>query len=123
MFSICFMNLVKEVSFYFVLILTLFFSCQEPNRSPFDVSPSESMDPNRISEPYPIVSIPEGADLESKTWKGIDLSPKPPLVPVSANEQKKSFVLKQGFNIEPVLSEPQIREPAAIQFDGNGRWP
>ncbi|WP_373494163.1 discoidin domain-containing protein [Aquiflexum sp.] len=79
------------------------------------------MDPNRESEPYPIVSIPEGADLESKIWKGIDLSPKPPVIPVSANEQKKSFVLKPGFKIEPVLSEPQIREPAAIQFDGNGR--
>ena len=121
MFSICFMKSVKEVSLYFALILTLFFSCQEPERSPFDVSPAESMDSNRLLEPFPIVSIPEGVDFESKTWRGIDLSPKPPLVPVSANEQKKSFVLKPGFTMEPILSEPQIREPASIQFDGNGR--
>lgn len=115
------MKSVIEVSIYSFLLLTLCFSCQGPDRSPFDVSPAESMDPNRLLEPFPLISIPEGVDLESKTWKGIDLSPKPPLVPVSANEQKKSFVLKPGFSIEPILSEPQIREPAAIQFDGNGR--
>lgn len=115
------MRSVIEVSLYSALILTVFFSCTESKISPFDISPAESMDPNRLLEPYPIVSIPEGIDLESKIWKGIDLSPKPPLVPVSANEQKKSFVLKPGFTMEPVLSEPHIREPAAIQFDGNGR--
>lgn len=96
-------------------------ACQAPERSPFDVSPAESMDPKRLQEPFPSVPLPEGIDLESPIWKGIDLSPKPPVVPVSANEQKKSFVLKPGFSIEPVLSEPQIREPASIQFDGNGR--
>jgi hypothetical protein len=33
----------------------------------------------------------------------------------------KTFVLEPGYKIEPILSEPQIREPAAIQFDGLGR--
>lgn len=96
-------------------------TCQAPERSPFEVSPAESMDPKRLQEPFPSVALPEGIDLESPIWKGIDLSPKPPVVPVSANEQKKSFVLKPGFSMDPVLSEPQIREPASIQFDGNGR--
>lgn len=97
------------------------FACKAPEQSPFDMSPANAMDPERLQEPFPIVSLPEGIDLESPIWKGIDLSSKPPVVPVSANEQKKSFVLKPGFFMEPVLSEPQIREPAAIQFDGNGR--
>lgn len=121
MLSICYKISGKESYIHVAIILIVLFSCQEPVRSPFDVSPAESMDPNRLSEPYPLVSLPEGIDLESKIWKGIDLSPKPPVVPVSANEQKKSFVLKPGFYMEPILSEPQIREPAAIRFDGNGR--
>jgi mono/diheme cytochrome c family protein/glucose/arabinose dehydrogenase len=90
-------------------------------RSPFDVSPAESMDPKRAEAPYPAIQIPAEADLESPRWKGIDLTPQPPVIPVSANEEAKSFVLKPGYKMEPVLSEPQIREPAAIQFDGNGR--
>jgi mono/diheme cytochrome c family protein len=115
------MSFAKSSLVIAVLFSFLFIACQEPERSPFDVSPAESMDPKRLELPYPQITVPEGVDLESPTWKGIDLSPKPPLVPVSANEQKKSFVLQPGFHINPVLSEPQIREPAAIQFDGNGR--
>ncbi|GAA0877293.1 hypothetical protein GCM10009119_02610 [Algoriphagus jejuensis] len=92
-----------------------------PERSPFDVSPAESLDPKRAEAPYPQIAIPADLDMESPRWKGIDLTPAPPVIPVSANEEAKSFVLKPGFKIEPILSEPQIREPAAIQFDGNGR--
>src|SRR5690606_39748953 len=39
----------------------------------------------------------------------------------SASEQMQTFVLKPGYKIKPILTEPQIKEPAAIQFDGNGR--
>ena len=98
----------------------LFCNCN-PERSSFDISPAESMDSKRVEAPFPQIAIPEGVDLESPRWKGIDLTPKPPVVPVSANEEIKSFVLKPGYKLEAVLSEPQIREPAAIQFDGNGR--
>ncbi|MDF2157934.1 c-type cytochrome [Algoriphagus sp. CAU 1675] len=112
---------IKKNSIYPGIMMLLVFACSKPEKSPFDVSPAESMDPKRLEEPFPQISVPEGADMESPTWKGIDLSPKPPVVPVSANEQKKSFVLKPGFKMDPVLSEPLIREPAAIQFDGNGR--
>jgi len=102
------------------IFLAVLASCQ-PERSPFDVSPAESLDPKRAEAPYPAIQIPADADLESPRWKGIDLTPQPPVIPVSANEEAKSFILKPGYKIEPVLSEPQIREPAAIQFDGNGR--
>ncbi|WP_339758357.1 DUF7133 domain-containing protein [Algoriphagus aquimarinus] len=100
--------------------LAIFASCT-PEKSPFDVSPADSLDPKRMEAPYPAISIPEGTDMESPRWKGIDLTPQPPVVPVSANEQLKSFVLQPGYKLTPILSEPQIREPAAIQFDGNGR--
>ena len=49
------------------------------------------------------------------------LSPAPPIVPVSVEEERRRFVLQPGYRMEPVLTEPTIREPAAIAFDGNGR--
>jgi mono/diheme cytochrome c family protein/glucose/arabinose dehydrogenase len=50
-----------------------------------------------------------------------DFSPKPPVLPLSPEEQAKRFWLPQGFRIEPVLTEPHVQEPAQIAFDGNGR--
>jgi mono/diheme cytochrome c family protein len=50
-----------------------------------------------------------------------DFSPKPPLKPLSPAEEAKRFWLPPGFTMEPVLSEPDIMEPAQIAFDGNGR--
>src|SRR5690606_29589977 len=100
--------------------ICFFFSCGK-QRSPFEISPVERLDPNRINPPYPLIQIPGDADLESPRWKGISLTPAPPVVPRSALEQLGTFILKQGYKIEPVLTEPHIKEPAAIQFDGNGR--
>ena len=43
-------------------------------------------------------------------------------VPVlSPAEEAKRLWLPPGFKLEPVLSEPDIQEPAQIAFDGNGR--
>lgn len=100
--------------------ITLFSACK-PEISPFDISPAERLAPNRMDGPFPVVSIPEKADMESPRWKGIDLSPAPPVMPLSASQQKETFILRPGYKIEPILTEPQIKEPAAIQFDGNGR--
>ncbi|MBN7809660.1 discoidin domain-containing protein [Algoriphagus sp. H41] len=114
------MHLSKKLLALSCASLAALASCT-PERSPFDVSPAESMDPKRAEAPYPAIEIPADADMESPRWKGIDLTPAPPVIPVSANEEAKSFVLKPGYKMESILSEPQIREPAAIQFDGNGR--
>ena len=77
----------------------------------------------RVQNPdkYPIVSLPEGADPESPVWKGIDLEAKPPVVAKTVAEQNKTFLLPPGYMVEPVLTDPQIEQPGAINFDANGR--
>ena len=50
-----------------------------------------------------------------------DFSKKPPVVPLSPEEEQKKFWLPPGFKLEPVLTDPDIEEPAQIAFDGNGR--
>jgi putative membrane-bound dehydrogenase-like protein len=50
-----------------------------------------------------------------------DLSPKPPVVPLTPAEQATRFWLPPGYRIAPVLSEPIVEDPAQIAFDGNGR--
>ena len=53
-------------------------------------------------------------------WEA-DFSPKPPVVPLSPEDEAKRFWLPPGFKLEPVLTDPDIQEPAQIAFDGNGR--
>jgi mono/diheme cytochrome c family protein/glucose/arabinose dehydrogenase len=50
-----------------------------------------------------------------------DLSPRPPVRPLTADEQAKQFWLPAGYRLEPVLSDPLIDSPGQITFDGNGR--
>src|SRR5262245_45473456 len=50
-----------------------------------------------------------------------DYSPRPPVLPLTPAEQAKQFILPPGYKIAPVLSDPEIQEPGAIAFDGNGR--
>src|SRR5688572_22349148 len=67
---------------------------------------------------WPVVKLPEQADTTSPYWKGIDLEPKPPVLPLSVEEQQEKFLLPPGYELEPVLTEPKIQQPAAITFDG-----
>src|SRR4051812_36724958 len=50
-----------------------------------------------------------------------DLSPRPPVRALTAEEQAKQFWLPPGYRLEPVLSDPLIDSPAQVTFDGNGR--
>src|SRR5580765_7657023 len=50
-----------------------------------------------------------------------DFSKKPPVLPLTPAEEAKRFWLPPGFKLEPVLTDPDIEEPAQIAFDGNGR--
>ena len=40
---------------------------------------------------------------------------------LSPEEEVKTIHLPDGYRLELVLSEPDIKEPMAIAFDGNGR--
>lgn len=73
------------------------------------------------SKSYPVVKLPADADPENPDWKGIDLTPSAPVLPVSPQDEAKKLFLPVGYSIEPILTEPQIEQPAAIAFDGNGR--
>src|SRR3954468_7325987 len=50
-----------------------------------------------------------------------DLSPKPPVLPLSPAEEATRLQLPPGYRMQPVLSEPAIEDPAQVAFDGNGR--
>ena len=51
-----------------------------------------------------------------------DAFPPQPAIPyLSVAESLKTFQLPDGYRLEPVLTEPDIKEPVAIAFDGNGR--
>ena len=45
----------------------------------------------------------------------------PVLKPLSPGESMKHINLPPGFQLELVVSEPQVREPVALAWDGNGR--
>src|SRR5437867_1502627 len=62
-----------------------------------------------------------GAGRSNDPFEGADLSPKNPIVAVSAAEELKRFVMMPGYKLELVLAEPDIKEPMQFAFDGNGR--
>ncbi len=74
-----------------------------------------------MSDTLPQMRLPADADPENDDWKGIDLDPKAPVLPLYPEEERKLFQLPPGYAIAPVLTEPQIEQPGAIAFDGNGR--
>lgn len=45
----------------------------------------------------------------------------PPPIPLSAEEEMKTFKVEKGFRIELVASEPMIESPVAMSFDDKGR--
>ncbi len=67
------------------------------------------------------LALPADADPNDENWKGIDNEKKEPIQPLSPSDQQALFQLPEGYIIEPILTEPQIEQPAAIAFDGMGR--
>jgi mono/diheme cytochrome c family protein len=59
--------------------------------------------------------------LRRNAFEGADLSPKPPVLPLSPSDEQKHLLLQAGYHMTPVLTEPAIQQPATISFDGNGR--
>ena len=50
-----------------------------------------------------------------------DFTPKTPYLPRTPAEEAKGFRLPTGYRLELVASDPDIINPVAIEFDGNGR--
>lgn len=74
-----------------------------------------------MSDTLPQLTIPDEVDPEHEDWKGADLAQKKPILPLYPEEEAKKFILPEGYSITPILTEPQIEQPGAIAFDGNGR--
>ncbi|WP_082960096.1 DUF7133 domain-containing protein [Maribacter hydrothermalis] len=109
---------ITRLSFFsFSLIMILLTGCIENNKNP---NPVDSVIAS-MSDSLPKMTLPEDANLEDEKWAGIDLDEKAPVLPLYPDEQAKKFLLPQGYKIEPILTEPQIEQPGAISFDGNGR--
>lgn len=94
------------------LVIIFMMTCKTPNLT----QGSEN-----YSKTNPIVTLPAGTDPNGPDWKGIDLTPRPPVLPLSPQEEAKKFVLQPGYAMQPILTDPQIEQPGAISFDGNGR--
>jgi mono/diheme cytochrome c family protein len=58
---------------------------------------------------------------QERVFAGADFSPKPPVQALSPEEEAKRFILPPGYHLELVLAEPDIINPVALAFDGNGR--
>ena len=86
---------------------------------------SRSAGPSRSQAAAPATSqgrgVVEAPAADDPLNADADLSPKPPVVPLTPAEQASRFWLPPGYRLQPILSEPDIEEPAQIAFDGNGR--
>ena len=76
--------------------------------------------------PTPVVTSPAasgaiGGAQRRNQFEGADLSPKPPVQPLSPSDEAKHFLLPPGYRMTPILTEPAIQQLATISFDGNGR--
>ena len=62
-----------------------------------------------------------GPDASDPAYANYDFSKKAPVLAKSPDDELKTFILQPGYRLELVLSDPDIQEPTAIAFDGNGR--
>jgi mono/diheme cytochrome c family protein len=114
--------LIPVAALVWFACLTLF--AQSPGPGPAPASPSAQAPAGRGAQgpPTPAASARQAAPREPGSGPaGGDFSPKPPVLPLSAEEEAKRFILPPGYHMELVLSDPEIVNPTAIAFDGNGR--
>jgi mono/diheme cytochrome c family protein/glucose/arabinose dehydrogenase len=63
---------------------------------------------------------PSGAPAENPNL-GADFSPRPPIQAKTPQAQAETFLLPAGYRLELVAADPDINNPAVIDWDGNGR--
>jgi len=62
-----------------------------------------------------------GSQKDSPINAGVDWTKQPSVLPKRPADELKEFVLPAGYHLELVLADPEITDPTAIMFDGNGR--
>src|SRR5436190_19619072 len=65
--------------------------------------------------------LPGGPQLDDPAYAAAGFSKKAPVLAATPEQQLTRFILQPGYRLELVLSDPDIQEPTAINFDGNGR--
>ncbi|HUR33687.1 MAG TPA: hypothetical protein VM032_07815, partial [Vicinamibacterales bacterium] len=62
-----------------------------------------------------------GPQLDDPAYAAVDFSKKKAVPALTPEEERQKLILQPGYRLELVLSDPDIQEPTAIAFDGNGR--
>ena len=87
---------MKKISIIGLLLLTvIIYNCSQPKNTL----------QNQVGNPYPL-----------RTFDSI-----PSVEYLSPEASLKTFNLPKGYHLELVASEPMIKEPVAIAWDGNAR--
>ena len=90
------------------------------NQAPPSASPGADAAPQQPAAPAPAGAQGRGFGRGQQMTEP-DFSKKPPIAALTPEQEAKKFWLPPGFKLEPVLTDPDIEEPAQIAFDGNGR--
>src|SRR5687768_9187061 len=64
---------------------------------------------------------PENKSVPRDIVESVEFNPKPSPVYLSPQESMETVHLPSGYHLELIASEPMIREPVAIAWDGNGK--
>jgi len=88
----------------------------------FTVVAQQQQPQQQTQTPPPAGGQPQGGFPGRGTpmWEA-DFSKKGTVPVLSPGDEAKKIWMQPGFKLEPVLSDPDIQEPAQIAFDGNGR--
>src|SRR3954465_6890332 len=62
-----------------------------------------------------------GPQKDAAVNAGVDWTKQPSVLPKRPADELKEFLLPAGYHLELVLADPEITDPPAIMFDGNGR--
>jgi len=69
----------------------------------------------------PAIGTQGGQMVADPANANMDFSPKPPIAPLSPEEEKKHFILPPGYTVDLVLDDPTVISPAAVVWDADGR--
>ena len=89
---------------------------------PHAQAPAAASNPRPAAQPQAAAQVQgRGGGPGNQDNAGADFSPKPALQPRTPQEEAKSFLVPAGYRMELVASDPDINNPAVVEWDGNGR--